>query len=146
MRKTKVKIKKIEMTFYQNNTLAYYLLLLVVAGNLFTTVSVLNMLSATYKVAICIIFNIMLTLILFLCAIKIKVYVSKWNWFNFSLIVYLLLRNYLIYPWFYELDAKKTFYIRIINYLLVFFLLIASLITLRKVKNQALYRKLRQNL
>lgn len=141
----KDKLKIIQMTFYQNNNFAYYLIILVIIGNLYTTVSVLNLLDTTFKVGISVIFNIILTLTLFLCSIKIKVYKSNWVWFNFGLIAYSLLRSFLIYPYFYNLKAKETLIVRIVNYLIMVFLLVASVITIKKVKNQALFRKLRQN-
>lgn len=139
------KFKRIQMTFYQNNVLAYFFILLVIMGNLYTTVSVLNLLDTNYKLGICVIFNIILTLTLFLCAIKIKVYQSSWVWFNFGLIAYTLIRNFWVYPVFYKLEVKDTVAVLAVNYLTIVFLLLASLITIKKVKDQNLYRKMRQN-
>jgi hypothetical protein len=140
----KDKFKKIEMTFYRNNVWGYYLILLVIIGNLYTTVSVLNMITTDWKIGVSVIFNIILTLVLFLCAIKIKVYKSEWVWFNFGLAAYALIRNFLILPHFYLLESGKTVAVRIVNYLTVASLLLASFITLKKVKDQAFFRKHRQ--
>ncbi|HHZ12267.1 MAG TPA: hypothetical protein GYA05_06110, partial [Acholeplasmataceae bacterium] len=54
----KDKFKKIEMTFYRNNVWGYYLILLVIIGNLYTTVSVLNMITTDWKIGVSVIFNI----------------------------------------------------------------------------------------
>ncbi|MDD4001127.1 MAG: hypothetical protein PHX62_09615 [Bacilli bacterium] len=137
----KDKWKKIQRTFYQNNDFAYYLIIFVILANVYTTIDILNLIDANFKIGFSVIFNIVLVLALFLCAIKIKIYQVKWVWFNFGFIIYLVFRNLVIYPKFYLIDISQIKFTIFINYLIMFCLLLSSLITIKKVKDQALYKQ-----
>lgn len=135
------KMKRIERTFYQTNNIPYYTVLLSIVINLYATIVLLNSLASTYLISVTILFNIFVTLFLFLCGIQVKVYRLNWAWILFGFIGFLILRTYIIYPMLYHTSGMTYSRLLIFNYLMIMFLLATNILTIVRIYNQRFYKK-----
>lgn len=70
---------KIDLTFYKVNSASYYGVLLGVLLEIYFLISVLSNMTPSYLIGIFIIVNIVFLLMLFTCALQIKVYSKFWS-------------------------------------------------------------------
>ncbi len=139
--KIRNKMTRIERTFYQTNNVPYLVVLLSIALNLYATIVLLNSLSTTYLIAVTILFNIFVTLFLFLCGIKVKVYQLSWAWILFGFVGFLIFRTHFVYDMLYKTSDEVFSQLFVINYLMIAVLVVTNILTLIRIYNQRLYKK-----
>jgi len=69
---------KVEKSLYQPNTLGYNLILLSIALNGYYLIRILNIVEKNYDIGGIVLFNIFVSLLLFLGAVRCKVYNQRW--------------------------------------------------------------------
>lgn len=71
---------RIEKSLYKANVLSYYLVLLAIVLNGIVLIRTLNVVDKTYSVGLIILFNIFVSLLLFLGAVRLKTYAKNWTY------------------------------------------------------------------
>ena len=83
---------------YQYSTVSYWLMLLVIVLQIVYIIVFLNDMKINYLEFPVLIINLVITLILFLSAMKVKVHNKKWTYVNFGFSGYLIVRIFAIIP------------------------------------------------
>ena len=83
---------------YQSNILSYYTMLLAVLFEIIYIIIFLNKMYVSYMEFPTLIINLIFTLVLFLSAMKVKVYSKTWTTINFVYSAYLLVRIFFVIP------------------------------------------------
>jgi len=71
---------RIEKSLYKANTLSYYFVLLAIILNGVFLIQSLNVMDKTFDVGLVILFNIFISLLLFLGAVRLKIYAKNWTY------------------------------------------------------------------
>ncbi len=92
--------KLVEISFYRKNSVAYTLVLLAIAAEFIYVVTTLSEMDVSYKMGVVTMANIGILFLLFTTAIKLNVYSKKFTMIGFYLAGYLVLRVFLLLPFF----------------------------------------------
>ncbi len=75
-----IKELRVEKSFYKANVFSYYLVILAIILNGVFLVQTLNLVDKTYDLGLIILFNIFISLLLFLTAVRVKTYNKNWTY------------------------------------------------------------------
>lgn len=92
------KEKKTYVSLYKKNGLPYSLILLATLAELIYVVTVLDVMTVSYKMGFTVMINILVLFMLFACAMKVNVYHRGWSMMAAALGVYMLVRMAVIVP------------------------------------------------
>lgn len=137
-------MKGYEKRLYQNNILGYNLVIGFVALNMIYCLFTLKNMALDYKIGIFIMTNIVLSLVSFLSAAKVKNYSILWSYITFVIGIFQLARYFLekgIH------QSKPATYISMCLIMSIFFIFIGSLISIfRSTKRKNYVRKCNANI
>ena len=71
---------RVEKSLYKANDISYYLIMLAILLNGVFLIQTLNIVDKTFNVGLIILFNIFISLLLFLTAVRVKSYTKPWTY------------------------------------------------------------------
>lgn len=113
--KEDLKELRIEKSLYKANGLSYYLVLLSIVLNGVFLIRTLNVIDKTYSVGLIILFNIFISLLLFLGAVRLKTYAKNWTYITTVVGVVQVIRAIFFIPE----NATGTAYLTLVLLLLI---------------------------
>lgn len=134
---TPTKDQETDLSFYKVNAKAYFSVLFVILFELFYIVKMLNTIQPTYIVGIFIMFNICVLLLLFTCALQVKVYHLKSSQTILGFGIYCIARVGILFaliPF-----GSTMILLDVINIAMGVILILTALSSLNKIKNQRQY-------
>lgn len=132
------------VSFYRTDVFGYWMILLGIVFELIYIVMCLSVMPRDYLVGIMIMFNIVTLLLLFTCALKVKVYVKTFSIISIVFGAYNLLRLSVVVPFILKIDysqiePNKTFIIILCQIAMAVTLCAAGIVSLIKVKRKEKY-------
>lgn len=87
-----------KLSFYKPDTFGYWLLLLTIVFEIIYVIQALSVMPRDFLVGIAILFNIVVLLFLFTCALKVKAYSKKFSYASIGYGIYNILRIIVVVP------------------------------------------------
>jgi hypothetical protein len=129
-------MKQDEKKLYQNNILGYNLVMGFIILNTIYTIFTLKSMELNYNIGIFIMLNIVLSLLSFLDAVKVKSYSIMWSYITFFIGIFQILRFLL---WENKFFNRGNIMLGIIYLLSIFCIFLSSFISLIRSKKRQKY-------
>lgn len=128
---------KVEKTIYQPNALSYNLIMLVLAFNVYFVLQILQVIDKDIDIGFHVLFNIFMTLVLFLGAVRVKIYDLRWSYVILGFGVFQFVRGFLFLP--AEVSGSMETRLTLILALSGLIAIGATILSVIKIKRQNKY-------
>ncbi len=138
-KQTPTKDQTTDLTFYKFNSLGYLSILGFIIIELYHLITLLNTMEYSYLIGVVILFNIAMLLVLFTCALQVKVYSMVSTYVLFVFGVYSICRvgvMFALIPF-----GSTMIILDVLNVAMGVGAILISLDSIRKIKNQRQYIK-----